>query len=171
MSKTHLNWRSARKFESNQTHFWPLSGNSIDPESCRPLIAVADVNVRRYAVQDDAHLLRRGMATQRRTIDYLIEQATGAGTVSVKPMFGEYGVYVDGKMIGSVCDDQLFVKPTISGRAHAQPTSDVPPYPGAKPQMLIQADLWEDADWLSELLRITAVELPSPKPRNRKQCT
>ena len=45
------------------------------------------------------------MATQQRTIDYLIEQATGPGTVSAKPMFGEYGVYVDGKMIGSVCDD------------------------------------------------------------------
>ena len=59
------------------------------------------------------------MATQQRTIDYLIEQATSAGTVSAKPMFGEYGVYVDGKMIGSVCDDQLFVKPTASGRAHA----------------------------------------------------
>jgi hypothetical protein len=44
------------------------------------------------------------MATQQRTIAYLIEQANGAGTVSAKPMFGEYGVYVDGKMIGSVCD-------------------------------------------------------------------
>ena len=52
------------------------------------------------------------MATQQRTIDYLIEQSTRAGTVSAKPMFGEFGVYVDGKMIGSVCDDQLFVKPT-----------------------------------------------------------
>ena len=54
------------------------------------------------------------MATQRRTIDYLIEQATSAGTVLAKPMFGEYGVYVDGKMIGSVCDDQLFVKSTAA---------------------------------------------------------
>lgn len=51
------------------------------------------------------------MATQRRTVDFLLEQVTGAGAVTAKPMFGEYGVYVDGKMIGSVCDDQLFVKP------------------------------------------------------------
>ena len=34
-------------------------------------------------------------------------------------MFGEYGVYVDGKMIGLICDDQLYVKPTASGRLHA----------------------------------------------------
>ncbi len=49
-------------------------------------------------------------------IGYLIQQATSAGTVSAKPTFGEYGVYVDGKMIGSVRDDQLFVKPTTSDR-------------------------------------------------------
>jgi len=105
------------------------------------------------------------MATQRRTIDYLIDQATGAGAVSAKPMFGEYGLYVDGKMIGSVCDDQLFVKPTALGRLHAEPVADASPYPGAKPQMLIKADRWDDGEWLAELLRVTAAELPTPKPR------
>jgi len=109
------------------------------------------------------------MATQRGTIDYLIEQASGAGLVSAKPMFGEYGVYLDGKMIGSVCDDQLFVKPTATGRAHAEPVADAPPYPGAKPHLLIEADRWDDADWLGELLRITAAELPAPKPRTPKR--
>lgn len=111
------------------------------------------------------------MATQQRTIDYLTEQATIAGTVSAKPMFGEYGVYVDGKMLGSVCDDQLFVKPTASGRVHAEPVSDAPPYPGAKPKMLIVADRWDYAEWLGELLRVTAAELPAPKPRKRKPGT
>ena len=109
------------------------------------------------------------MATQQRTIDYLMEQVTSAGAVSAKRMFGEYGVYVDGKMIGSVCDDQLFVKPTVSGRAQAEPVSDVPPYPGAKPQMLIAADRWDNAEWLGELLRVTAAELPTPKPRKLKR--
>jgi TfoX/Sxy family transcriptional regulator of competence genes len=111
------------------------------------------------------------MATEQRTIDYLLEQAGGAGAVAVKPMFGEYGVYVDGKMIGSVCDDQLFVKPTVSGRAHAEPVSDAPPYLGAKPQMLIPADRWDDAEWPGELLRVTAAELPPPKPRRLKRVT
>lgn len=111
------------------------------------------------------------MATQQCTINFLTEQAAGAGTVLIKPMFGEYGVYVDGKMIGSICDDQLFVKPTTSGRVHAEPVSDAPPYPGAKPQMLIEADRWEDAEWLGELLRVTAAELPAPKPRKSKQGT
>lgn len=111
------------------------------------------------------------MSTQQRTIDYLIEQASGAGTVSAKPMFGEYGVYVDGKMIGLVCDDQLFVKPTKLGCAHAEPASDAPPYPGAKPHLLIGADRWDDAEWFGELLRLTAAELPTPKPRKPKRST
>lgn len=111
------------------------------------------------------------MATQQRTIDYLVEQATSAGTVSAKPMFGEYGLYVDGKMIGSVCDDRLFVKPTSSGRAHAEPVSDAPPYPGAKPHLLIGADRWADAEWLGKLLRVTADALPTPKPRKPRQGT
>jgi TfoX/Sxy family transcriptional regulator of competence genes len=111
------------------------------------------------------------MATQQRTIDFLLEQATGIGGVTAKPMFGEYGVYVAGKMIGSVCDDQLFVKPTIAGRTHAEPVTDSPPYPGAKPQMLIAADRWDDAEWLCVLLRVTAAELPTPKARKPKRGT
>ena len=109
------------------------------------------------------------MATQQRTIEFLLEQAIGAGGVTAKPMFGEYGVYLDGKMIGSVCDDQLFVKPTVAGRAHAEPVFDEPPYPGAKPQMLIAADRWDDAEWLAELLCITAAELPAPRPRKPRR--
>ncbi len=111
------------------------------------------------------------MATQKRTVDYLLEQSTSAGAVSTKPMFGEYGVYVDGKMIGSICDDQLYVKPTASGRLHAEPVPEAPPYPGAKPHLLIEADRWDDAEWLGDLLRVTAAELPMPKPRKSKRST
>ena len=111
------------------------------------------------------------MATQQRTVDYLLEQASGAGALSAKPMFGEYGVYLDGKMIGSICDDQLYLKPTASGRLHAEPVSEAPPYPGAKPHLLIEADRWDDAEWLGNLLRATAAELPIPKPRKPKRST
>ena len=111
------------------------------------------------------------MATQKRTVDYLLVQGSGAGTVLIKPMFGEYGVYVDGKMIGSICDDQLYVKPTACGRLHAEPVSEAPPYPGAKPHMLIEADRWDDGEWLGHLLRVTAAELPIPKLRKPKRST
>ncbi|HEX8554419.1 MAG TPA: hypothetical protein VF695_06905 [Sphingomonas sp.] len=52
------------------------------------------------------------------------------------------------------------MKPTVSGRVRAEPVSDAPPYPGAKPQMLIEADRWDDAEWLGELLLVTAADPP-----------
>jgi TfoX/Sxy family transcriptional regulator of competence genes len=96
------------------------------------------------------------MATQQRTINYLLEQATGTGGVSTKSMFGEYGVYVNGKLMGAICDDQLYLKPTVSNRLHADPVYEAPPYPGAKPHLLIEADRWDDAEWLGDAPRVTA---------------
>jgi TfoX/Sxy family transcriptional regulator of competence genes len=86
-------------------------------------------------------------------------------------MSGEYGVYVDDKMIGSICDHQLYLKPTAFGRLHAEPVSETPSYPGTKPHLFIEADRWNDAEWLSDLLRVTAAELPIPKSRKPKQST
>jgi hypothetical protein len=40
------------------------------------------------------------MSKQQRTIDYLLEQSTGVGAVSIRPMFGEYGVYVGAGLSG-----------------------------------------------------------------------
>ena len=41
------------------------------------------------------------------------------------------------------------------------------PYPGAKLHLLITADLWEDRDWLSQLIQATNNELPLPKPKKK----
>ncbi len=108
------------------------------------------------------------MATQDRTIAYLQDQLAKVGGLSIRKMFGEYGIWVDGKTIGLVCDDQLFIKPTPSGRALANTAPDAPPYRGAKPSMLIEADFWDDAEWLCALVRATADALPAPKPKRKK---
>lgn len=104
-----------------------------------------------------------GVATQKRTVDYLLEQASGFGAVSTKPMISEYGVYVDARMIGSICHDRLDVKPTALSRLHAEPVSEATPCLGAKPHLLIETDRWGDAERLGNLLCPTAAELPKPK--------
>ena len=71
-------------------------------------------------------------------------------------------------MVGLICDDQLFVKPTPGGRAFAGAIGEAPPYPGAKPFLLVDADRWDDAEWLVELVRISTTELPVPKPKKAK---
>lgn len=43
-----------------------------------------------------------------------------------------------------------------------------PAYPGAKPTFLIGAQI-DDSEWLSELVMITAAELPAPKPKKKKK--
>lgn len=68
-----------------------------------------------------------------------------------------------------VCDDRLFVKPSPAGRAFAPDAEEAQPYSGAKPCLLIDAELWDDRDWLAELFRITAAALPPPEPRAKRR--
>lgn len=108
------------------------------------------------------------MATRQNTIDFLLDQLSGAGEASAKKMFGEYCLYLAGKPVGLVCDDQLYLKPTRAGKGMIAEVVEGSPYPGAKPHLLITPDQWEDAEWLCELVRATSRELPVPKPGARK---
>ena len=109
------------------------------------------------------------MASQKRNVEFLLEQMASAGNVSARAMFGEYAFYCDGKVVALFCDDQLFVKSTKAGAAFVGTVLEGIPYPGAKPQMLISSEKWDDADWLSKLVRITADELPVPKTKKKRQ--
>lgn len=108
------------------------------------------------------------MATKKNTIEYILEQIAGAGVVSARKMFGEYAIYCDSKVIALVCDDQLFVKPTKAGKKFIGNVSEAPPYPGAKAYYLISGEQWDNADWLTELIKVSAIELPLPKPKKKK---
>ena len=107
------------------------------------------------------------MPTQDQTVAFLQDQLSRVEGLSIRKMFGEYGIWVDGKTVGLVCNDQLFIKPTPAGRELAKDAPNAPPYRGAKPSMLIEADLWDDADWLCELVRATAEALPMPKKKKK----
>ena len=107
------------------------------------------------------------MASDQSFVDYIVEQIKGAGEVSARKMFGEYGVFSNGKIFALICDNKLFVKPTESGRAFIKDVVEAPPYEGAKPSFLIE-DKVEDREWLSELVIITLRELPEPKAKKKK---
>ncbi|HHT8834603.1 competence protein TfoX [Burkholderia cenocepacia] len=107
------------------------------------------------------------MASSQSTVDFIVEQIAAAGTVSARKMFGEYGIYCDGRMVALVCDDRLFVKPTPEGRAYLGVCDEAPPYPSAKPHLVIAGDRWDDHEWLSTLIRITAAQVPLPVKRSR----
>jgi len=92
---------------------------------------------------------------------------SGAGRIAFKKMFGDYTVYCDDKVVALICDNQLFVKPTSAGRSAIGTVVEAPPYEGAKPSFLIE-DKLDDREWLSSLIRVTAAELPLPKPKKPK---
>jgi TfoX/Sxy family transcriptional regulator of competence genes len=107
------------------------------------------------------------MASHKSFVDFIVDQIKNAGHITSLKMFGEYAIYCNNKVVALVCDNQLFIKPTAGGKAYIGKVIEAPAYPGAKLSYLIK-DNFEDSEWLSELIRITANELPEPKPKKKK---
>lgn len=107
------------------------------------------------------------MASQPEFVDFVLDQIEYPGQITARKMFGEYGVFADGKIFALICDNKLFVKPTEAGRAFIGTVTEAPPYPGAKNSFLIEEKL-EDRAWLSELVRRSLPELPEPKKKKKK---
>jgi len=106
------------------------------------------------------------MATDKSFMEFIVDQLDNAGLITYRMMFGEYVIYSDAKVFGLVCDNKLFIKPTEGGRAFIGEVVEAPPYTGAKNSFLIEEKL-DDREWLNELVRITAAELPAPKPKKK----
>jgi len=83
-------------------------------------------------------------------------------------MFGEYALYSNKKVIGLICNNQLFIKQTEGGRVFiGEKIVEAPAYKGAKNSFLIE-DKFEDTEWISALIQITEKELPEPKLKKKK---
>jgi len=108
------------------------------------------------------------MASDLSFVEFIVDQIEDAGLITYIKMFGEFGIYSDGKIMALVCDNQLFIKPTEAGRTFIKNVKEAPPYPGAKLYFLIE-DQYEDREWLSNLIRLTVAELPEPKPKKKKK--
>lgn len=108
------------------------------------------------------------MSTKESTIDFILDQITFRERMSARKMFGEYALYCDGKVIGLVCDDTLFLKKTEKGmRFMGNKFEPGFAYPGAKESMKIDGDLIERREWFNELINITAKNLPRPKVKKK----
>ena len=108
------------------------------------------------------------MSSNQDFINYVCEQVGLAERVTYKRMFGEYAVYVDGKVVAFVCDNQLFVKPTVLGKQLVGNIAEAPPYPGAKLYFLLGERL-DDRDLMRQLFLITASELPMPRTKSKSK--
>ena len=48
------------------------------------------------------------MASSPELVQYIADQLSPCGTITFKKMFGEYGLYLNGKMFASVCDELAY---------------------------------------------------------------
>lgn len=104
------------------------------------------------------------MATDGDFIEYIHEQAGFGARLTHKKMFGEYSLYLDGKVVAFACDNSLLLKPTEAGRALLPTVTPGKPYPDAKDYYVLDEFL-DDTELLQRVLQATADALPPPKPK------
>ena len=96
-------------------------------------------------------------------VQYIVEQASMAGEVRARKMFGDYALYCNNKVVGLICDDYLYLKPLkpLESLLHEDDRRMQPPYDGAKPHYVITNV--DDADYIAQLVRTVAGLLPDKK--------
>ncbi len=108
------------------------------------------------------------MASDIDFVEFVTDQIHDECEMSFRKMFGGITLYSKGKVVGLICDNQLFIKPTNAGKEYIGDFVEAPAYTGAKPSLLIQ-DQIENAEWLTKLILITEKELPRPKPKVKRK--
>ncbi|MDZ7926179.1 MAG: TfoX/Sxy family protein [Agrobacterium sp.] len=71
------------------------------------------------------------MATDLDFTWYIQDQLADLGKIDVNKMFGEYGVYLDGKIIALLCDNVFYLKRTTEVVPYLREILEAPPYPGS----------------------------------------
>jgi TfoX/Sxy family transcriptional regulator of competence genes len=108
------------------------------------------------------------MPTDASIVDFILDQLSSLHDVRARSMFGEYALYVEEKVVGLICDNQLFIKYTDTGKVFAQGRFEEGyAYPGAKVSMNV-TDQIDDNQFLCELVSITAKSLPIAKAKKKK---
>ncbi|MGE5392134.1 MAG: TfoX/Sxy family protein [Candidatus Saccharibacteria bacterium] len=91
-------------------------------------------------------------------VEFIIEQIQDVGNISYKYMFGGCAIYRGSKVVALICDNQLYIRPTVKGKKFLKNVNEKPPYPGAKPHFLIEDGI-DNKELLCDIIRITDKEL------------
>lgn len=104
------------------------------------------------------------MATSKEFHDYIVENLQKAGEISTRKMMGEYCVYYQGKLIGDIYDNTLFLKPTEAVLRLMPEAERAYPYDGSRTLMAVVDDV-ENTKLMTEVLQEMYMELPEPKKK------
>lgn len=109
------------------------------------------------------------MATQPETIEFLLDKLRNPVRFSVRKMFGEYALYVDGKVVGFVCDDLLYIKILPASRELEPLCETGYPYPGAKLYYVVEEVQLSTIENLVDILFRLADTIPAKKAKPRRK--
>ena len=99
--------------------------------------------------------------------EYVREALSAAGDIVIKSMMGGYLVYFNGKLIGDICNNELFLKRTPTSDRMLAESELRYPYEGSKTLMHV-FDSFDDKALILELLNGMYAELPDKKPKRSK---
>ena len=114
------------------------------------------------------------MSTQKGTVEFILEKLGEPKKFSTRAMFGEYALYADpsenssragGKVVGLICDDQLYVKILPQSVELESICDKDEAYPGSKKFYVVEEGMLSTLRHLPEILLDIAKSLPVPKKK------
>lgn len=107
------------------------------------------------------------MSTQKETVEFILEKLGEPKNFAVRAMFGEYALYCDSKVVGLICDDQLYVKILPESAELENICEKDEAYPGSKLYYLVEEVQLSQIPNLSRILLDIAKSLPLPKKKKK----
>lgn len=108
------------------------------------------------------------MSTQKETVEFILEKLDDK-RFATRAMFGEYALYADGKVVGLICDDQLYVKIVPASLDLENICEKDEAYPGSKLYYVVEEGELTKMKHLSEILFDIAKSLPEKKKKKIKK--
>ena len=105
------------------------------------------------------------MACNADFVQFIVDQCSGAGDITVRKMMGDYCIYCNGVLFGLICDNNFYVKVTEAGEAVLEEVDLRQPYEGAKDYFYVGNV--DNRDYLEDIVKATLPELLSRPARSR----
>ena len=129
----------------------------------KKVVISADGNRKVYSVPDVVADNLKEVIIVNEFNEYVRYVFSAAGDIVIKSMMGGYLVYFNGKLIGDIGDNELFLKRTPTSDRLLADSELRYPYEGSKTLMHV-FDRFEDTALVLELLEGMYTELPEKKP-------
>jgi len=99
------------------------------------------------------------MRITKEEAEQILSQVRQVADARIRPMMGEYIIYVNDIVIGQINHSNLFIKVTPFGENFAKDLVKDSPYDGAKPAFIVPQGKIQDSSWLKDFIAGTVEQL------------